>query len=234
LFGIALAYHFRKTRPLLSGVCIGIASATKYWAGLVLIPFLLKRKWTAVLGFISVWVVGLATVTIMNSRAIPRHLEVLRETSAAIIHRTDNQAPLVAVYRHAGWIGVVLLFLFFALIVLANRDCFLGRKASSRAWMLLSYFSVALLPTAYVYALMPLAPVIVFLVCRNKIATTLIALYCILVPCIYTAGGDVAVLPMASVSIAIGLGFLVDVFPVKAIQKKIGSSFGIKEVFDHP
>jgi Glycosyltransferase family 87 len=234
LAGIAMAYHFRKTRPLLSGIGIGIASATKYWAGLVMMIFLLKRRWAAVLGFASLWMVMLAIVLALNSKAIPRHFEVLRQTSAAIIQRTDNQAPIVASYRHAGWIGVGLIVVLFALIILFNRQSFLEPQPSTRAWILLSYCAVVILPTAYSPALLLQVPAIGFLLSARKIATTLLVLYCIIIPCIYTAGGEEAAFPMASVSIAIGLGFIVDALPIKALQKQWGSGLGLKEAFHHP
>jgi uncharacterized membrane protein len=222
LFFLAMAYYFRKSRFCLSGVCIGLAAATKFWAGIVMVIFLVKRKWTAALGFLFIWIVMLAAVAILNFAAIPRYYVVSKGVSAGIIHRIDNQSPIVASYRYGGRIGVILIVLLFSLIVLLNRHCLFAWKTfpSTRAWMICSYLSVALLPTSYIYALIPLFPVIIFLLWERNIVTTILALYALLVPSIYVQGGEQSVVPIASVSIAIGLAFILDLLPLKLFKKK--------------
>jgi hypothetical protein len=222
MFGLALGYYFRKTQPFWSGVAIGIASATKYWAGLIMIVFLMKRKQAVVWGCAALWVLLLAIASALNSAAIPRYFEAAREASLRVIARTDNQSPLVVSYRYGGWVGVALIVLFFSLVIFVNRRFFYDWETfpSTRAWMLLSYFSVALLPTSYSYALMPLLPVIIFLLCERKLAATVPALCALLIPCIYVQGGDESALPMASVSIFIGLAFILDVLPFKIFQRQ--------------
>ncbi|MDT5060814.1 MAG: hypothetical protein QOH63_1273 [Acidobacteriota bacterium] len=222
MFGLAMAYYFRKTQPFWSGVAIGIASATKYWAGLIMIVFLMKRKQAVVWGCAALWILLLSIASALNSAAIPRYFEAAREASLRVIARTDNQSPLVVSYRHGGWVGVALIVLFFSLVVFVNRRFFYDWEAfpSTRVWMLLSYFSVALLPTSYIYALMPLLPVIIFLLCERKMAATVPALCALLIPCIYVQGGDQSALPMASVSIFIGLAFILDVLPFKIFQRQ--------------
>ena len=222
MFGLALGYYFRKTKPFWSGVAIGIASATKYWAGLTIIIFLLKRRWAALWGCASLWVLLLSIASALNSAAIPRYFEAAREASLRVIARTDNQSPLVTSYRHGGWLGVALIVLFFSLVVFINRRFFYEweKYPSTRVWMLLSYFAVALLPTSYIYALMPLLPVIIFLLSEGRIAATIPALCALLIPCIYMQGGDQSVVPMASVTIFIGLAFILDVLPFKFFQRQ--------------
>ena len=222
LFFLSLAYYLRK-RPLWSGVSIGLASATKLWAGIVLLIFLVKRKWPAVFGFILIWIVMLTMVYILNSAAIPRYLVVSRQVSSGIIHRTDNQSPIVASYAHGGWIGVVLMVLLLLLVLFVNRRYFYQWtiSPSTRTWMLASYFSVALLPTSYIYALVPLLPVIVFLFWQKKIASAILAAGAILAPCLYVEGGEESVLPLVTVTVFVGLAFIVDTLPFKIFQKEL-------------
>lgn len=222
LFFLAMAYYFRKSELFWSGVGVGLASATKFLAGAIMAIFLLKRKWRAVLGFLSIWIVMLSTVSILNYTAIPRYFVVSRQVSAGIISRTDNQSPIIASYRYGGLIGLILLLIFFALIIFVNRRYFFDWKSfpSTRAWILSSYFSVALLPTSYLYALIPLLPVIIFLLYERKIATTILALYAILIPSIFIYGGERDVLPIASVSVSLGLAFILDILPYRVFQKR--------------
>ncbi|MDQ3819434.1 MAG: DUF2029 domain-containing protein [Acidobacteriota bacterium] len=225
LFGLAMAYYFGKARTnFWSGFSIGIASATKYWAGMALIIFVLKRRWAAVLGCLALWLLLLSIVLALNPETLHKYFEAAREASVRVISRTDNQAPIIASYRYGGWIGVTLIALYFSLIVFANRRFFYEWEISpsTRVWMLMSYFSVALLPTSYLYSLLPLVPVIIFLLSERKIVTTLIVLYCLLIPSVYVKGGDESVIPVASATLLLGLAFILDLLPLKVFQRKWG------------
>jgi hypothetical protein len=226
MFGIAMAYHFRESRQFWSGVSIGLASLSKYMPALLMIIFLVKRRWRAVLGFVSLWIISLSLVSILNPAAIPRYVEENRHTSIAIIERPDNASPLLVSYRYGGWVGIALIILFFFVIVFVNRRYFYEwkKEPSTRVWMLLSYFAVACLPIFWIYSLLPLLPVIIFLLCERKIVTTVIALVCILIPSVYVWGGELYVLLIAGVSILAGLCFILDVSSLKIFQKQWRSS----------
>jgi hypothetical protein len=222
MFGLALAYHYRKDKLFRSGAAVALASLSKYLPALMIVIFLVKRKWWAVWGFASVWMLALALVSIMNQAAIPRYIEENRTTSFAIMWRTDNQSPLIAAYTYAGWLGLSLLLIFFAAIVFVNRHYFYEWKTapSRRLWMLGSYFAVGCLPIFYLYSLLPLLPVVAFLVYERRLATIPFILYAILIPSIYVQGGDQSVPPIASVIIAVGLCFILDVLPFKIFQQQ--------------
>lgn len=223
MFGLATAWRFRG-KAFWSGASIGLASLSKYLPGLVLVIFLVKKKWRPALGFLSIWILSLGIVVLLNPLAINRYIQENKNTSVKIMARTDNAAPLIVSYRYAGWFGVALLILFFALIVFVNRRHFYDRQgpASLRAWLLLSYLAVACLPIFWLYSLMPLLPVIIFLLCDRKILAMIIAFLCLLIPSIYIHGGEQSVLPIASVSVIPGLAFILDVLPVRLLQKRWG------------
>ncbi|PYS48792.1 MAG: hypothetical protein DMF68_12000 [Acidobacteria bacterium] len=241
MFGLAMAYYFREKRLFWSGASVGLASLTKYFPGLLMIIFLLKRKWTAILGFISVWVLALSLITLLNPATLPRYFEeqvitkrlydsnpsaVPMTTTSVVIERTDNAAPLVISYRYGGPFGLVLLVLLFSTIIFVNRHYFYEWKIcpSTRLWMLLAYFSAACLPIFWIYSLMPLLPVIGFFLFERKILTTIFALYSILIPSIYIRGGEESAIPIASVSIFLGLAFILDRLPLKIFQRKWGEN----------
>jgi hypothetical protein len=229
MFGIALAYHFRKHRQFWSGASLGLASLSKYMPALLVIIYLLKRRWKAVLGFLSVWIFSLSLVTLLNSAAVPRYFEENRTTTFALMQRTDNSAPLIASYRYGGLLGASLLILFFALVVYVNHRYFLEWRSfpSTRVWMLLSYLAVACLPIFWIYSLMPLLPVIFYLIFRRKIATTILCALCILIPSIYIRGGEQSVTFIASVSVFLGLAFILDALPFKPFEKRWHSGLGL-------
>jgi hypothetical protein len=189
---------------------------------LMMVIFLVKRKWEAILGFLSVWILALALVSILNSAAIPRYFEENKTTTFAIMERTDNLSPLLTGYRYGGWLGAASIVLFFSLIVFVNRRYFYEWKTfpSTRIWMLLAYLAVACLPIFWIYSLTPLLPVLVFLIFQRKIVTTIICLYCILIPSIYLHGDELSLVLVTSAALLTGLAFILDVLPIKIFQKQ--------------
>jgi len=238
MFGLAMAYYFRAKRLFWSGASVGLASMTKIFPALMMIIFLVKRRWTAILGFISVLVLALSLIILLNPAAIPRYIEeqfITRRvhdtnnpsaapitTASFTVQRSDNSAPLIISYRYGGTPGLILLILFLSAIVFVNRRYFYEWRIypSTRLWMLLSYFSVIFLPLFWIYSLMPLLPVMAFLLLERKIVTTIIVLYSVLIPSVYIRGGDESVIPIASVTIFLGLAFILDLLPLKIFQRK--------------
>jgi hypothetical protein len=242
MFGLAVGYYFKGKRLFWSGAGVGLASILKLVPALMMTIFLAKRKWTAILGFIFVWVLSLSLVTILNPSAVPRYLEeqlvtkriydlsdpaaVPVTTPSIVMQRTDNSAPLLVSYRYGGWVGVALIVLLFSLIIFANRGYFFEWRStpSTRVWMLCSYFAVACLPIFWLYSLLPLLPVIAYLFFELKIVSMVISVYSLLISSIYIWGGEQSALPIASISIMIGLAFILDRLPFKVFQKRWGGS----------
>ncbi|HKR01618.1 MAG TPA: glycosyltransferase family 87 protein [Pyrinomonadaceae bacterium] len=222
MFGLALAYRFRKSRLFWSGVSVGLASLSKYMPALLMILFLVRRKWRAIAGFATLWVVSLSIVSILNPAAIPRYVEENRHTTIAIIERPDNASPLLVSYRYGGWVGAASLILFLALVAFVNRRSFSDGEdfPSTRAWMLLGYFSVACLPIFWIYSLLPLLPVLIFLLCERKVVTAAIVLLCLLVPFLFVRGGELYVVLVAGICVLTGLAFMLDVSSLKLLQKR--------------
>ena len=222
MFGVAMAYYFRRSKLFWSGVSVGLASASKYLPALLMIAFIIKRKWMAILGFVSFWIAALAMVLILNASAIQRYVEENRHTSVAIMQRPDNAAPLLVGYRYGGWLGLAAIICFYGAIVFANRECFSGEKdyPSTRAWMLLSYFAVACIPIFWIYSLMPLLPVIAFLVKGGRVATTILAVGAVLIPSILIQAGESSILAIAGAVAILGLALIFDVLPMKILQRQ--------------
>ncbi len=147
LLGLAFAYH-EKDKPLLAGGWIAFASLTKFLPALLLIPFILQKKWKAVIGFAGVWLIALILVTGLNPSAIPRYIQTNITTSVMIIERADNTSFLPSLLR---WGGVASLIAgIFLLVIVA----WYGRKE----WQTWEFLAVALLPIAFIYSLLPLLP----------------------------------------------------------------------------
>jgi len=160
LWFLAVAWALRS-RSLLSGAVIGIASFTKFFPAILLWPFVLRRNWRAVLAFGGVWLLGITILVLIDSNVFQRYFEVNQANSMAVILRSDNASALAASYRRWGWTGVgCLLFYFTAIWIMTLRN--------QRDWdfstMLHAYLSVALLPIVWIYSPLPLLVVLMWFI----------------------------------------------------------------------
>lgn len=217
LFGVAAAYRWQATRPVLSGASIALASLTKFLPGLMLAAFLVKKQWKAVAGFAGLWLIALGVLLVLFPGAIGRYLEVNQTTSLETANRLDNAALVFGSYRFGGWLGAGLAGLFLLAIVVANRDCWLRPQPATtpRLWRMLTYLSVALLPIAWVYSIVPLLPIVGYQVLQKKLIVKLAGLCCLVLPCLAPPWGDLAVLPLLVVTISVGAGLIFDVLPCR-------------------
>jgi hypothetical protein len=217
LFGVSVAYRFQNKRQFLSGASIAFASLTKFLPGLMIIAFFTKKQWRALLGFVCLWLAILMVLTVLFPGTINRYLEVNQTTSLETIQRTDNSALLFSSYRIGGWLGTSLAGVFLLSILIANRDCLLNRQPDSapRFWRILIYFSVVLLPIAWIYSIVPLLPIIAYQVFQKKLAVKLVGLCCIVLPCVAPPWGDLSVLPLMLVTVLVGAGLLFDAWPYR-------------------
>jgi uncharacterized membrane protein len=217
LFGVALAYRLNMKRPFLSGASIGLASLTKFVPSLLIIIFLVKKQWRALLGFITLWLAALAALMVLWPKAISRYLDVNQTTSLETIQRADNSALLFSSYRIGGWLGAGLASVFLLSILLTNRDCILNLRPGSapRFWRILIYFSVALLPIAWTYSIVPLLPVIIYEVLQKKLLVKMAGLCCLVLPCVAPPWGYLSVLPLMLVTVLAGAGLMFDALPFR-------------------
>ncbi len=147
MLGLALAFHY-KEKPLVAGGWIAFASFTKFMPALLLIPFILQRKWKAVIGFASIWLVALLLIVVLNPTAIPRYIEVNLTTSVSIMARGDNTSFLPSLIRWGGAASLIAGGLLLMIVA------WFGRKE----WHTWEFLAVALLPIAFIYSLLPLLP----------------------------------------------------------------------------
>jgi hypothetical protein len=223
LFGLAVGHRYMRRNYLLSGVGIGLAALTKLIPGVMIILFLSKRRWHAILGIALVGVVSLASAVLLSPDVIYQYVQANRLNSITMMLREDNASLLGTGYRWGGGWGVIPVFMFLALIVWANRRAVCEESTllpSTTLWMLLTYVSVALLPLSWIYSLTPLLPVIVFLVAKGKLSTLCIGLCCIGIPWFVPIWGPRSVLPLVLVNILIGVGLIVDASPSRLLTAR--------------
>ena len=153
LLGLALAWHYRE-RPALAGAAVVLAALPKGFAALGLAPFLLRRQTPALLGAAAVGLLALALLLALRPSALAEYMSANAGESLRQMGRPDNGALLPALWQWAGWPGL----LPGAALVLTVLWRSLSPAPEAQAWAGWTWLGVALLPIAWVYSLLPLAP----------------------------------------------------------------------------
>ncbi len=170
-FGAMVAYRWRDD-PLIAGLGIAVASAPKSSGLLLLVPFLLARRFAA-----AAWAVGFYAVF----AALPLFFQPgiwLRYVQAGGIGIAQNQArsdnaSLIHLAERVGIPDLVAVLVVCAaafVLAVATRDTF---------WPIV-WLMVALLPVAWMYSLLTLLPIFVRAIPRSDTLTCWLAI---------TAGG---------------------------------------------
>ncbi len=183
LLGIALAFRYRNTKTYMAGIWIGIASLGKLFPVLMLIPLLIKRQWKALIGFGVLFAISLGILTLISPSSIKTYFVVNSLNSLDQMMRIDNGSLLAISYRELGPAGLVTFLLFFLAIILFFYTKFTSTKITMIEWISYLFLSVAMLPVAWTYSLLPLLPGLIYFLNLKKIPG-LIALLSLIIPII--------------------------------------------------
>jgi hypothetical protein len=209
LLGLALAWRLRD-RPSCAGAAIALASLTKLLPALSLLPFLLLRRWSVLRGFAIVWVAAVALLLVLDAGATERYLHIVRTTGRDQAARGENSALLWAADHNYGAAGVaVAILLVCAVLVralwrLPRRD---GLDRSS--WDGVGWATVALLPIAWIYSLLPLLPTLARLVRRGGLVAAGLALVTFVMPFLVDPFGLPGGVRLAFATAALGASCIV-------------------------
>jgi hypothetical protein len=166
------AYGFRRW-PAAAGVLIGIASLTKFVPALLLMPFVLRRQWSAAVALAMVWLIGLTLVIMLNSGAIQAYLRSEGADTAMWIAEPGNGAFVIMSMRY-GVAGVCLAALLIGCILWREiRDQSGDIRMSWARW---NWVATAVLPIAWSFSVLPLALSVVVLFHRRDLVAMLVAL----------------------------------------------------------
>jgi hypothetical protein len=214
LLFVALAYKLRHTNPLASGLFIGIASLIKLFPAVLMIPFLLQKKWHAMYGFLLAGGAGLASVLLISHQAIYDYMG-LQQNVESIILRSDNSSLFNVGYQYFGVPGILTVIVLLGIFLLLNRNKLgLGEKIIQEpSWMVWTFLSVALLPVVWIYSLVPLLPVVVKFMKSKDILVKGIGWASIIMPIWGHPWGNESVPLVAGLTLLIGTGITIDHSP---------------------
>jgi Glycosyltransferase family 87 len=153
LLAVALAFRWRA-RPTRAGLVIGLAALTKITPLVLVVPFALKRQWKAVYAAAALVGAAVAMLLVWRPAVLTAYLDEGRSASEAQLHRVDDAGTIVAASHAAGGPGVIAVVVLMLAIATAGV---LWRDRSG-SWWIWPWLSVAVLPIAWIYSLLPLLP----------------------------------------------------------------------------
>ncbi len=159
----AFAYRLRSSHPYVSGAFLALASFPKMFPAVIAFAFTVGKNYRALMGFMVTVLLGVLLIAIMNTSAIVDYFNI--ESSAYTIARTDNASPIVILSRLSIFAPLVLIALLGTPL---KRG--MSKKDDAQVWAVMSVASVALLPIAWVYSIVPLLFPMVILWQRGQIA----------------------------------------------------------------
>ena len=211
MFGSAMAYKYRNDHPFLSGIFIGIASFTKLLPGILLIPFLLRRKWDALKGFAMTWLAALGMLILLSPKALLHYITNNRTNTADIIARLDNGSFLFFLYRKAGVIGVsftatmLLLFLFLAFNKYRQGS---RNEITKEEWNIYAFLTVLLIPITWIFSISPLLPNLLLLWEDKRPIVKLLAICALIPPILVPPWGTQSTVGLFGFFILAGIAFV--------------------------
>lgn len=208
IFGAALAYRFRNRNDWLAGLGIILGSFVKLFPAILLIPFLLKKRFRTIILFVAVWLVSMGLLWLMYSDIISTYLAA-NKVAAEVLLTTGLNSSIIKLVLAYGKVGIAVFGLFIASILWVNKDIILkGKEISTSSFMLFSWLSVVLLPLAWPYSLAPLMFVFIYHIMQYRLITTTVAIISVILPCTVYSWGSHFIDNYRIALIACGLLFL--------------------------
>lgn len=168
MFFLALAFKFRD-RPLWAGIAIGLATMLKYLPVLLLLPFLIQRKFRTLLGFLTPIIIFISILFTLDPDIFSQYLDTSSTANSYNIMRCDNASLFISSIRSMGIIGLGVCIFFFLLLLFLFLEKFkFSGFSEAPGWMMLNYFAVSFLPLLWSYSLVPLIPIIGWLLSQKR------------------------------------------------------------------
>lgn len=211
---VTIAYKMRHTDSLASGFFIGIAALIKLFPAIMVIPFLLQKKWHAIYGFLLAVGGGVASVLLISARAIYDYMD-LQQNIELMILRSDNSSLFNVGYQHFGVLGLLMVVVLLGIFFLLSRSKLgIGEKRiQEQSWMVWTFLSVVLLPVVWIYSLVPLLPVIIRFIKSKDMLIKGIGWASIIIPIWGHPWYDQSVPLVAGMTLLIGTGITLDNSP---------------------
>ncbi len=159
---LSLAFYFRERNIFLAGVFVALAAMTKFLPALLIIPFIFKRKWMAVLSYSLTWIFAVIILLVISPDIFSQYFHANLVASPYFINKSGGF--LFSLFTNYGFLGLVTAVGFMLLIIAFNaKEIFISSEITPKVWFIFSFFAIALLPIAWGYSYYPLYPTLIWL-----------------------------------------------------------------------
>ena len=210
LLGLALAWRLRH-RPAGAAAATAVASLTKLLPAVSLVPLLMLDRRRALRGFAGVWTAAVALLVLLDPGSLAHFVQVEGGVARGQAGRGENAGLLWAAGHDFGAVGVaVALALVAAVVVVSIRRLRALGRLDRWTWDAWSWVGVALLPIAWIYSLLPLAPASIRIARRGWLAVRPLAAAPLVIPFLYDPFGLPGGIHLAVATACLGFALLID------------------------
>jgi len=209
LLGVSLAWRWRHETEW-AGAAVAVAALTKFFGAVLLLPYLVRTQWRVLVGFLGVTIavsgvlIAQELVSAEGTGLISRYLDVGREAASEQVGRNDNAALLHVASDRFGWPGLLVMLMLIAAVLFTSLR---RRELDRHAFGACSWASVALLPIAWIYSVLPMLPALIA-AWQGRLLPRLIAVGFVAVYAIVPPYGDAPVFRIALATAALGLALI--------------------------
>jgi Glycosyltransferase family 87 len=169
LLGIGLAWRWRE-RPALAGAAIALGGLTKLTPFVLVVPFLLRRKYKAAAAALGTSAAAVGLLALLDPKVFREYATLGRTASASQSHRDDNGSLLLGSAHFFGSYGAAVAAALLVAVAVAAVRRVRHDGIDETAWAQWTWLSVAILPLAWIYSVLTLAPALVPAIRRRGLA----------------------------------------------------------------
>ncbi len=182
---VILAFHYRAN-PFFAGILIAIASFTKLMPIVMLIPFLLRKQYLVMFGFLLAWVIALILLFLIDPNIWRSYLRANRMNFLDQILRPDSASFFIFPMKQLGMPGIIFTLILLLAVGFLLLNLYQGSNRQKsidlfewNGWVLIS---ILCLPITWIYSLAPLLPLLFLFFQSKKIGINVLAAIAVLVP----------------------------------------------------
>jgi hypothetical protein len=178
LWCIVMAYRFREQRPIIAGIFIGIATFTKFLPIVMLCPFVIRKKWGAVIGFALIWALAVTLLYVLDPQIWSSYFKANSSNFTNQMMRDDGSSFLVFLYKKFDIFGALITIILMLGFLLSFLNFYLkqgiSRVISEFEWQGYLFLSIIMLPIAWIYSVVPLIPILWSLLRSTKVTLNIL------------------------------------------------------------
>jgi pimeloyl-ACP methyl ester carboxylesterase len=210
LSGLAIAFRYGNDRPLRAGALIAVAAFTKLMPAVAVLPFLLRRRWQAIIGFILAWLAAIGILFVLSPKTLIHYFTSNSTNGLEIMNRWDNGSFILFLYKRVGIAGLliscIVVLVFFTLAYGKYRRSSNG-DIPVEEWNIWVFLAVLMMPITWIFSISPLLPNLLSLLEDRRWIIRVLAICAFLPPMLVLPFGTGSTMGLFGFFLFAGLAF---------------------------